>query len=32
MRDKLEEITRREVKMLIDTLGINQTNVQINIK
>lgn len=32
MRDKLEENTRREVRDLINTLGLNNTNVKINIK
>lgn len=32
MRDKLEENTRREVRDLINTLGLNKTNVKINIK
>lgn len=32
MRDKLEENARREVRDLINTLGLNKTNVKINIK
>lgn len=32
MRDKLEENARREVRDLINTLGLNNTNVKINIK
>lgn len=32
MRDKLEENARREVRDLINTLGLNSVNVKINIK
>jgi hypothetical protein len=32
MRDKLEENGRREVRDLVNTLGLNKTNVKINIK
>lgn len=32
MRDKLEDYAKKEVKGLIDSLGLNQTNIKINIK
>ena len=32
MRDKLEESARREVRDLVNTLGLNRVNVKINIK
>ena len=32
MRDKLEDYAKREVRSLIDSLGLNRTDVKINIK